>query len=129
MLPSRSVVTITVVNENSVKVGRFSGPQWKVEAAILPRIITKLSPSPVSFDTNWRHLSGLCLANPEFGVLGNVDVLLGVDRFFRVVRQGWCQGPPGSPMAKKACFGWVLFGTIRHNGRHRLEELVSHQCL
>ena len=121
-LSSRSVVTLTVANEKSVKVGRLIGPRWKVQAAVLPKVTTKLPASPVSLDKNWKHLSGLRLADPDFGVPGYIDVLLGVDMFCRVVRQGRRQGPPGSPMAIKTCFGWVLSGTIKHNGRQRREN-------
>ena len=41
-LSSRSVVTLTVANQKSVKVGRLTGPRWKVEAAVLPQITTRL---------------------------------------------------------------------------------------
>ena len=67
-LSSCSGPTLTVVNQKLLKVGRLCGPQWKVEAAVLTQITTKLPAMPVSFNTNWRYLSGLCLANPEFGV-------------------------------------------------------------
>ena len=125
-LSSRSVVTLTVANQKSLKVGRLTGPRWKVEAAVLPQITTKPPAMPVSFDTNWRHLSGLRLADPGFGVPGYIDVLLGVDMFSRVVRQGRRQGPPGSPIAIKTCFGLVLSGTVRQSGlRHRAVSYVS----
>ena len=81
---------------------------------------------PVSFDTNWRHLSGLRLADPEFGVPGFTDVLLGMDMFSRLVRQGRRQDPHCSPMAIKTCFGWVLSWTVRQKGRrHRAVSCVS----
>ena len=96
---------------------RLSGPRWNVEAAVLPQITTKLPAMPVSFDKNWRHLSGLHLADPEFGVNGYIDVLLFVDMLSRLVRQGWQKGPPGSSMAINTCFGWVLSRTVRQNGR------------
>ena len=73
----------------------------------------------VSIDKNWRHLSGLRLANSQFGVPGNIDVLLGVDMFCLVVHQGWRQGPPGFPVALKTCFGRILSGIIRYNCRQR----------
>ena len=81
-------VQLPVTNEKSVKVGRLFTPQWKVEASILPKTTTKLPSLPVSFDTNWRHLSGLRLADPEFDVPGNIDVLLGINMLNRVVYQG-----------------------------------------
>ena len=120
------MVILTVANQESLKVGRLTGPRWEVEAAVLPEITTKLPAVPVSFDTNWRHLSGLHLADQEFGVPGFIDVLLGVDIFSRLVRQGRRQGPPGSPMPIKTCFGWVLSGTVKQKGRrHRAVSCVS----
>ena len=88
-LSLHSVVTFTVTNQKSLKVGRLTRPRWEVEAAVLPQITTKLPAMSVSFDTNCRHLSGLRLANPEFGVPRYIDVLLGVDMFSRLVCQGW----------------------------------------
>ena len=81
---------------------------------------------PLSFDTNWRHLPVLRLADPKFGVPGCIDVLLGVDMFSRLVRQGRRKDLPGSPIAINTCFGWVLSGTVRKNGRrHRAVSCVS----
>ena len=85
---------------------------------MLPKLTTKLQALPVSLNGNWRHLSEFHLADPEFGVPGNIDLLLGVDMFSQVVHvhQCWRQGPPDFPMALEMCLGWVLSGTIRHNG-------------
>ena len=76
-----------------------------------------------SLGRNWRHLSGLHLDDPEFVVPGNIDVLVSVDMFCRVVHvcQNRQQGPPGSPMAIKTCFGWVTSMAIRHNCRQHWE--------
>ena len=113
-----SVVALTVGNEKSVKVGRLLGHQWKVEAAVLPKITSKLPASPVSLDRHWRHLSCLRLADLEFGVPGKINVLVhvGVDLLSRVVHQGRQQGPPVSPVVLKTCFGWVLSRISKHNG-------------
>ena len=55
-LSTCSVVSLTVANKKSVDMGRLSWPRWKVQAAVLPAITTKLPASPVSFRRNWRHL-------------------------------------------------------------------------
>ena len=126
MLSSRSVVTFTITNLKEKSVDRISGPRWKVEAVVLPKVATRLPVMPVPFDRDWKHLSGLRLADPEFGTPGHVDILLGVEVFNRVVRQGRRQGPPGSPMAMNTKFGWVLSGTIsRDCPRHREVACVS----
>ena len=53
------------------------------------------------------------LADPDFGIPGYVDVLLGADIFSRAIRQGRRLGPPGTPSAIETSFGWVLSGVIR----------------
>ena len=60
----------------------------------------------------WRHLDSLQLANPEFDMPRNVDLLLGADIFRRVVFHGQRFGPSGSPSTFEIHFGWVLAGGI-----------------
>ena len=84
----------------------------KAEAVVLPKIITDLLVSPVSFNKNWKHLKGLNLADPDYEIPGYIDILLGVDIFNQVVCQGWRTGLPGSLMALNT----RLSGTMKHNG-------------
>ena len=82
------MTSLNIANKKSVDTGKFLGLDGKVEAAELPNITTRLLASPVSLRRNWRHLLGLPLADPEFGVPGSIDVLLGAEVFSRVVRLG-----------------------------------------
>eukprot|EP00731_Ephydatia_muelleri_P001304 Em0001g1304a len=63
-----------------------------------------------SFDSSWKHLTNLVLADPNFGQPGKIDLLLGADLFADVLRQGRRSGPAGSPVAFETEFGWVLSG-------------------
>ena len=121
--PSRSMVAFCITSDLS-ETNSCSGPYWDVEAVVLPRIMTELPTSPVPFDIHWKHLSYLRLADPEFGVPGHVDILLGVDMFNRVVLHGWQNGPPGSPSAFETQFGWVLsrMTSLKH---FRPQQVVS----
>ena len=65
---------------------------------------------PVPFDLKWKQLFDLPLADPTFGRPGRIDLLLGVDVFADVLRQGQRTGPAGSPVAFETDFGWVLSG-------------------
>lgn len=40
-------------------------------------------------------------------------MLLGIDVFVNVILHGWWSGPPGTPIAFKTCFGWVLAGSTK----------------
>ena len=113
-LSSCSVVDFAVANLRSLKIGKLSGPSWKIEAVVLPKITSKLPLLPVTFNNKWKHLAGIRLADPEFGIPGHIDILLGVDVFSRAIRQGWRVGPPGSPIALNTTFGWVLSGSTGH---------------
>ena len=82
----------------------------KVEALVLPNISLELPLQQFAFDPRWKHLRGLNLADPDLGVPGRVDVLIGADVYCRTVLLGQWFSPSGSPMAIKTRFGWVLSG-------------------
>ena len=65
---------------------------------------------PVPFNPKWNHLAALQLADPGFGNPEKIDVLLGVDVFVTVMRQGRRLGISNSPIALETDFGWVLAG-------------------
>ena len=79
-------------------------------AVVVPWVTCDLPLQPVPFNTEWSHLTNLNLADPDFGQPGRIDILLGVDVFAEVVRQGRRMGLPGSPSAFETDFGWVLAG-------------------
>ena len=74
--------------------------------------------------TQFPLISNGNMADPDFGRPGRIDILLGVDVFVEVLRQGWRIGPPGSPSAFETEFGWVLAGNINSHTPSRL--ITSH---
>ena len=61
----------------------------------------------------------LALADPDYGTLGSVDLLLGADMVSRIVLHGLRFGPSETPSAFKTQFGWVLTGTVGHNNHRK----------
>ena len=90
-----------------------------LSAIVVPKVTCDLPLSTVPFDPNWKHLTGLSLADPDFGKPGKID-LLGVDIFVDVLLNGRRTGPSGSPVALETRLGWVLSGG---SGTH---DLMSH---
>jgi len=88
-----------------------AGKVHPVEALVLPKITSNTPAYPVSIQGKWKHLSGLSLADPEYGTPGAIDLLLGADVFSRVVLHGRRFSPAGAPSAFKTQFGWVLTGS------------------
>ena len=109
-LPSHGSATF------KVKPTRSGGQTLNVDALILRKITSNIPSCPVPFDNRWKHLSGLSLADPDFGKPGTIDILLGGDIFFRTMLHGRRIGPSGSPSAIKTSFGWVLTGSVRTTG-------------
>ena len=60
--------------------------KFNVNAIVVPRVTCDLP--EISLSRKWEHLDGLQLADPEFGKPGNIEVLLGVEIFVDVIRQG-----------------------------------------
>ena len=103
---------------------RGGGKQIEVEASVLPKVTSDLPTIPVSPVTQWKHLSGLEFADPDYGTPARVDILLGGDVFSKAVLHGRRYGPTGAPSAFKTCFGWVLNGETNSPRR----QGTSHVC-
>ena len=69
-------------------------------------------------------MQGIPLADPDFGLPRRIDILLGVDIFVEILRQGRRIGAPGSPSAFETEFGWVLAGKLDVNASNH--SIVSH---
>ena len=102
--PLQSIAAFNIVPTN------FPDKKLTVSAIIVPRVTCDLPLQPVHYGTNWNHLSGLSLADPDFGKPGRIDLLLGVDVYADVLLNGRRSGPPGTPAAFETLFGWVLAG-------------------
>ena len=88
------------------------GKVMAVEAVVLPKVTTNVPSMSVPFNNNWKPLSNLQLADPNFDTFGSIDLILGADVFSRAVLYGQPFGPPRSPFAFKMAFEWALAGTI-----------------
>ena len=88
---SRGLVQFSVTSLNP------GGKTISVEAVVLPKITSVLPSSPVRFDPKWKHLSSIPLADPDFGTLGNIDLLRRANVFCRVVHHGQWFEVSGAP--------------------------------
>lgn len=62
--------------------------------------------------TDWSHLHGLDLADPDFGAEDPIEVLFGADVYGAISRPGWRSGGPQTPLAQETIFWWILTGRI-----------------
>ncbi|XP_071578790.1 uncharacterized protein [Temnothorax nylanderi] len=82
-----------------------------IEATVFSRITSPLPNDKVEV-RSWNHLKGLSLADPEYCVPGNIDILLGAESFVSVLRDGRRKGRKGEPDAFNTIFGWVLTDAV-----------------
>ena len=63
---------------------------------------------------DFPHLTGLCLADPNFNVPGRVDILLGAELWLQFQETAPnILASPSEPGAQLTAFGWVLIGPIK----------------
>lgn len=84
--------------------------KFDVTAMIVSQVTCDLPLHSMPSSAGWEHLSGIRLADPEFGTPGRIDLLLGVETFVDVMGQGRRMGTPGTLIAFETQLGWVLAG-------------------
>lgn len=95
-------------------------------AVIVPKITCDLPLHPIPCVIQWKHLTGLRLADPHFNCPGKVDLVLGVEIFTEVLRQGRQTGPPGLPVIIETEFGWVIAGKLDSSPTSPLTIVSNH---
>ena len=65
---------------------------------------------------HWDHLQGLQLADPEFLVPLDIDILLGADVYGELIQSEVREGGHHDPIAQLTHFGWVIFGPTEELG-------------
>ena len=98
--------------------------RFPVTAVIVSHVTSDLPLQPIPLNQTWNHLSGLQLADPNFGSPGKIDLLLGVEILADAVLHGRRWGDPGSPVALETHFGWALAGST--NSRATAQDIVTH---
>lgn len=90
-------------------------------------ITSKLPSSTIEPKSNWSHLNGLTLADPQYFKSNKIDLLLGIDVYTEIVKNNLIKGPPGTPSAQETSLGWILFGNISERRHTNNDVLVMHQ--
>lgn len=98
----------------------------EVRTYVMSKPLSTKLPSQTITASNWTHLDGLVLADPNYFKPGSIDLLLGVDVYVQIIQKELIKGPPGSPCAHKTTLGWILFGKIENTAQQPESLLVMH---
>jgi hypothetical protein len=105
-------ITKTVHYAASLEVkSRFSNWETKIDCAVLPKITGII---PATFvDCNDSGIpDGLVLADENFNSPNSIDMLLGADVFFEVLRHNKKMRPGHYPVLQDTELGWIISGKI-----------------
>ncbi|CAG7723214.1 unnamed protein product, partial [Allacma fusca] len=95
----------------------------QLTALVLPTV-TGLLPSATCTPTMWNHLTYLLLADPQWFKSGKIDLLIGSDLYYSILRTGHMPSVSGSPVALLTSFGWILGGPVEEE--KATEVVTSH---
>ncbi|XP_071575454.1 uncharacterized protein [Temnothorax nylanderi] len=104
---------------------RTDGPAMSVSALVLPRLTIYAGGVEAGADA-WPHLRGLELADADFSASDSVDILLGVDVYAVILKQGLRKGSRREPVAQNTTLGWILSGAIGESVSSHVAQ--SYQC-
>lgn len=96
-----------------------------LEVAVLPKICFDMPSVTLNVANNWKHISNLNLADPNFNVPSSIDMLLGADVFSMILKDGRIVGNINEPTAINTIFGWILMGKVNNNPSLTINSFLS----
>jgi len=95
-----------------------------IECIVLPKITQKLPQKfyPVS---EFKIPSNIALADPNFNIPGDVDLLIGAQLFWQLICVGQIRACKAHPTLQKTKLGWVISG-MAHGSSKRETPVLCH---
>ena len=99
--------------------------QFKLEVngLVLPKLTGKLPNQSV--DISDSKLLDIQLADPNFAMSGQVDLLIGGDVYSQIMLDGVKRNILGKLMAQESIFGWILTGPLSERNHKAFTTYVS----
>lgn len=119
--------TAKITSAVDVTIGSLYDKEYQTtfRALVVPKI-TNVYAVPRRISNNWRHLTGLQLADPKYFESGDIDLLIGAREYAEIIETGLLKGPPNAPIAQLTKFGWVLSGACETT-RNSIEQSATLQ--
>ncbi|XP_061394371.1 uncharacterized protein LOC133329930, partial [Musca vetustissima] len=85
-----------------------------LEAFVLPTIIPPQPNHDLDIQ-NWQIPKNIRLADPNFNVQGNIDILLGAEFYFSLMQPGTIKLNGHQPILQNTALGWIVGGLIQQS--------------
>ncbi|XP_037942534.1 uncharacterized protein LOC119675408 [Teleopsis dalmanni] len=89
-------------------------PWWNKHLGLLRK---EFPPQPgCSYDiSKWKVPNSIQLADPTFFQQGKIDILLGAEFYFSLLKKGKLTLAPGLPVLQNSTLGWIVSGKVASN--------------
>ncbi|XP_055622774.1 uncharacterized protein LOC129766280 [Toxorhynchites rutilus septentrionalis] len=91
----------------------YTGFQSDVDCLVTRKVTGKVPSAPVDI-SEWNIPPGIVLADPMFNEPRDVDLLIGAELFFQILRQNQLKLAEGLPSLYETQFGWVFAGALKY---------------
>lgn len=82
-----------------------------IKAYVMSKHLTANVHTSTVMKTDWPHVSSIQqLADENYYASGTIDLLLGVNEYAAILKEGLIKGSPGTPCAQNTYLGWILMG-------------------
>lgn len=118
----RKAVNMQIVGINGEKINVKFQVRARVQSKVTPYtasldflIVPKVTCSlpQAAFDiSSWRLPAGIQFADPGFNAPGRIDMLLGAELFFDLLKEGKIKLSNDLPMVTETEFGWIVTGPV-----------------
>jgi len=78
---------------------------------VLPHIVAD-QPTYTILTDNWEIPKNIMLADPQFGKPGKIDILLGAEHYFNIMRAECMSLRNGPPKLQNIKLGWIVAAKI-----------------
>lgn len=98
------------------------------EALIMNTLTSKL-PNKSFNKKEFQHLEHISLADPDFNISGNIDILLGADIYSEILLEGLIKTKQSNIIAQQTQLGWIICGKYKtfhcHVTINNLEDIAK----
>lgn len=95
---SNGLVSLTIASKTN------SDASFKFEALVLPKLTAYIPPAQLEL-SQWSHLEGLHLADPDYVSSAKIELILGAPVYTLILEEGLRRGKPNAPIAQKTELG------------------------
>lgn len=80
--------------------------------AVVLKKITNYAPDLTNSSYSFDNFKNLRLADPNFKLPSNVDIIIGCAEHAQIIKPGLVKGAPNEPIAQDTEFGWIISGPV-----------------